>query len=218
MLDLDGRCLIRFGAKRFRAARLAGLKEVPVTVSRRPRDAYDQVAENLKRHALSPLDMAHFIRGRIDAGESNAVIAKRLAIDQTTVAHHLSLLSLPPVLEEALASGRCTSPRTLHELSKLHSEELECVADLVASDRPITRDAVAAARNTASAPVDVGRAASSAPSRHNPLSQMLRRTEALCERLDVLITRLLKTGTPQIAPDDLAALRRRLADLASRLG
>jgi ParB-like nuclease domain len=27
MLDLDGRCLIRFGAKRFRAARLAGLKE-----------------------------------------------------------------------------------------------------------------------------------------------------------------------------------------------
>lgn len=85
-LDLDGRCLIRFGAKRFRAARLAGLKEVPVAVSRRPRDAYDQVAENLKRHALSPLDMARFIRGRVDAGESNATIAKRLTIDQTTLA------------------------------------------------------------------------------------------------------------------------------------
>jgi ParB/RepB/Spo0J family partition protein len=109
-VDPSDRYLIRFGAKRFRAARLARLKEVPVTVSWRPRDAYDQVAENLKRHALSPLDMARFIRGRIDAGESNAAIAKRLAIDQTTVAHHLSLLSLPPVLEDALTSGRCTSP------------------------------------------------------------------------------------------------------------
>ncbi len=217
-LDLDGRCLIRFGAKRFRAARLAGLTEVPVTISWRQRDAYDQVAENLKRHALSPLDMARFIRGRIDAGESNAAIAKRLAIDQTTLAHHLSLLSLPPVLEEALASGRCTSPRTLHELSKLHSEEPERVAELVASDRPITRDAVAAARNTASAPVDVGCAASSAPSRRDQLSRMIRRTEALCERLDASIARVLKTGAAQIAADDLAALRRRVADLASRLG
>jgi len=218
MLDLDGRCLIRFGAKRFRAARLAGLKEVPVTVSWQPRDAYDQVAENLKRHALSPLDMARFIRGRIDAGESNARIAKQLAIDQTTLAHHLSLLSLPPVLEAALASGRCTSPRTLHELSKLHDEDPGRVADLVASDRPITREVVAAARDATSVPAVGGPAANSAPSRPDQLSQMVRRTEALCERLDVSIARLLKPGTAQIAPDDLAALRRRVAELASRLG
>ena len=217
-LDLDGRCLIRFGAKRFRAARLAGLKEVPVTVSRQPRDAYDQVAENLKRHALTPFDLARFIRGRIGAGESNATIAKRLAIDQTTLAHHLSLLSLPAVLEGALASGRCTSPRTLHELSKLHNEDPERVADLIASDRPITREAVAAARGGTPIPVDVGPAAVSAPPRHDQLSQMVRRTEALCERLDASIARLLESGTAQMAPDDLAALRRRVAELASRLG
>ena len=218
MLDLDGRCLIRFGAKRFRAARLAGLTEVPVTVSRRSRDAYDQVAENLERHALSPLDMARFIRGRIDAGESNATIAKRLAIDQTTLAHHLSLLSLPPVLEQALTSGRCTSPRTLHELSKLHDEDPGRVAELVSSSRPITRVVVAAARDAAPAPADVGPRASPALSRPDQLSQMVRRTEALCERLDASIARLLKTGAAQIPPDDLAALRRRVAELASRLG
>ena len=218
MFDLDGRCLIRFGAKRFRAARLAGLKEVPVTVSRQTRDAYDQVAENLKRHALSALDMARFIRGRIDAGESNAVIAKRLAIDQTTVAHHLSLLSLPPVLENALTSGRCTSPRTLHELSKLHDEDPDRVADLVASGRPISRVGVGAARAATPVPVDAGPAASSAPSRHDQLSQMVRRTEVLCDRLDASIARLLKTGTARIAPDDLASLRRRVAELVSRLG
>ena len=216
--DLEGRYLIRFGAKRFRAALLAGLKEVPVTVSRRPRDAYDQVAENLKRHALSPLDMARFIRGRVDAGESNATIAKRLAIDQTTVAHHLSLLTLPPVLDEALSSGRCTSPRTLHELSKLHHEEPGRVADLVAGHRPITREAVASLREAASSPVDVVPAAGPTPTRADELSLLVQRTQVLCERLDASIARLLKTGLAQIAPEDLAALRRRLAELAGRLG
>ena len=117
-----------------------------------------------------------------------------------------------------MASGRCTSPRTLHELSKLHDEDPGRVADLIVSDRPITREAVAAVRDATPILVAVGPVASSAPSRRDPLSQMVRRTEALCERLDASIARLLKTGTAQIAPDDLAALRRRVAELASRLG
>ena len=72
------------------------------------------------RHGLAPVDLARFIRGRIDNGESNATVAKRLGIDQTTVAHHLALLDLPPGLNAAMQSGRCTSPRTLYELGKLH--------------------------------------------------------------------------------------------------
>jgi ParB family chromosome partitioning protein len=217
-VDSDGRYLIRFGAKRFRAAQLAGLSEVPVTVSKQPRDVYDQVAENLKRHALSPLDMARFIRGRIDAGESHAAIAKRLAIDQTTVAHHLSLLPLPPVLEDALTSGRCTSPRTLHELSKLHDEDPGRVTELVISDRPITREAVAAVRDSTPAPATVTAASKSRSPRPDQFAHLVRRTEVLCERLDVSIARLLKTDTAQIAPGNLDALRRRVAELASRLG
>ena len=49
-----------------------------------------QVAENQKRHGLTPLDLARFMRSRADAGESNAEIAKRLGIDLTGVAHHLA--------------------------------------------------------------------------------------------------------------------------------
>lgn len=88
------------------------------------------MAENLKRHSLSPMDLARFIRGQVDAGESNAAIAKRLVIDQTTMAHHLALLDLPPVLDAALKTGRCKSPRTLYELSKLHADQPERVAEL----------------------------------------------------------------------------------------
>jgi ParB/RepB/Spo0J family partition protein len=81
-----GKYLSRFGNKRWRAAKRAGLREVPVTITAQARDAYDQVAEDMKRHALSPLDLARLIRKQIDGGESNAMVAKRLGIDQTTVA------------------------------------------------------------------------------------------------------------------------------------
>lgn len=74
---------------------------------------YAQVAENQKRHGLTPLDLARFIRGRIDAGDSNSTVAKALGLDLTTVAHHLALLDLPPVVDAAMKAGRCSSPRTI---------------------------------------------------------------------------------------------------------
>ena len=53
--------------------------------------------------------------------------AWRLGVNLATVAYHLSLLELPPVLTDALTSGRCASQRTLHELSKLNEREPEDV-------------------------------------------------------------------------------------------
>lgn len=73
--DAQGRYRLHFGAKRLRAALRAGLSEVPVVVRDAPADAYDQVAENQKRHALPPLDLARFIKGRVEAGESNSPVA-----------------------------------------------------------------------------------------------------------------------------------------------
>jgi ParB/RepB/Spo0J family partition protein len=120
--DGDGRHRIHFGAKRLRAAIRAGLDEVPVVVRDLPADRYAQVAENQMRHGLTPIELASFIRAQVNAGDSNATVAKQLGMNLTAVAHHLSLLELPPVLDDALKSGRCTSPRTLHELSKLHAK------------------------------------------------------------------------------------------------
>ena len=90
-----GRHLLHFGARRLRAAMRAGLHEVPVVVRDAPADRYAQVAENLKRADLAPLDLAHFIRQQMDAGDSQAEVSRRLGMNLTTVAHHLSLLDLP---------------------------------------------------------------------------------------------------------------------------
>lgn len=129
--DAAGRYRVHFGAKRLRAARRAGLDEVPVVVRDAPADPYAQIAENQKRHGLTPLDLARFIRAKVDEGESNATIAKRLVMDPATVAHHLGLLDLPPELDEAMKSARCTSPRTLQELSKLYEARPEQAKALV---------------------------------------------------------------------------------------
>jgi ParB family transcriptional regulator, chromosome partitioning protein len=205
--DAEGRHCIHFGAKRWRAAQSIGLHDVPVVIRDAPADPYTQVAENQKRHGLTPLDLARFIQGRVDAGDSNATVAKRLGMNLTTVAHHLSLLNLPPELNEALKSGRCTSPRTLHELSRLHEEQPEQVRSLVAGDTEITRAAVSArrAQRTDAAPP------SSTPSRSaKPIEQ----ANAACDRLEQALARIDAAAARRVDPADLVALRERIAALA----
>lgn len=213
-----GRYLIRFGSRRWRAAIQAGLTTVPVIFAVEARDAYDQVAENLKRQNLSPLELAQFIRRRVDAGESNAEVGRQLGMDLTTVAHHLAILSLPPVLDQALKSGRCESPRTLHELSRLHEGQPEQVAALVAGTEPITREAVASLRDAARVVTPAADKAASLQQRPDKMAQALARATGLCDRLDAALQRLNRSGGIDALPhDQVVALRQRVADLAARL-
>ena len=200
--DEHGHYLLHFGAMRLRASVRAGLHEVPVVIRDAPADRYAQVAENLKRHSLSPLDIARFIRDQMNAGDSQTKIAKQLGMNLTTVAHHLSLLKLPPVLDDAMKTGRCKSPRTLHELSKLHEQQAEQVKALVDGHGDITREAVATLRER----VD-SRAAS-------PSARLIAQAVAACDRLGKLLGRI-----DPLAPDagsaDLAVLRAKIERLSS---
>jgi ParB family chromosome partitioning protein len=211
--DDDTRYRILFGAKRLRAAKRAGLESVPVVIgSDAHDDVYAQVAENQKRHGLTPLDLAKFMRGRVDAGDSNAEIAKRMGIDLTSVAHHLALLTLPPELDEAFRSGRCTSPRTLYELAKLHQATPERVKAIVTRGGGITRSTVASLKKSPSrSPRKSERKALVA---RRPLS-LLGRASDLCARLESLLDRMTEPGSP-VTSEELAALRRRLVQLGSK--
>jgi ParB family transcriptional regulator, chromosome partitioning protein len=207
--DASGRHRIHHGAKRNRAARRAGLSEVPVVVRDAPADVYAQVAENQKRHGLTPLDLARLIRRQVDVGDSNATIATRMGIDQTTIAHHLALLDLPPELNVAMQAGRCTSPRTLYELSKLHRDQPEWAQALLAGDGEITRSAVNAVR------------AEVAPLAHAPIHPraqpaLLAQADAACARLELALDRIAK-AEPGVASTDLEILKQRIASLSSRL-
>lgn len=206
--DLAGRYRIHFGSMRLRAAKRCGIAQVPIAIRSAKHDPYAQVAENLKRHGLSPPDLARFIQSRIDAGESNATVATHLGIDQTTVAHHLALLDLPPELNDALKSGRCTSPRTLYELSKLHEEQPERARALIAGDSEITRAAVATMR-AEHTPVATG------DRRKRCASSLLAQANSACARLELTLARI-KQVEHEFVEAELAAVRQRVANLASR--
>ena len=168
-----------------------------------PTDRYTQVAENQKRHGLTPLDLARFIRGRVDAGDSNATVAKRLGMNLTTVAHHLGLLELPPELDEALKSGRCTSPRTLHELSKLHDEKPEQVRGLIASDSEITRAVLSSLR---ASPDEIGPKGLVT----SPPDKLVFQANAACDRLERTLGRIRLFDADSVALPELIALRIRV--------
>lgn len=205
--DGEGRHCIHFGAQRLRAAIRAGLHEVPVVVRDMPADRYAQIAENQKRQGLTPLEMARFIRAQVDAGDSNATIARQLGMNLTTVAHHLALLDLPPEVDEALKSGRCTSPRTLHELSKLHDEQPDQVQRLLASGAEITRSAVSALRSAR----EVITATGSAPA---PSNKLIVQANAACDRLERALGRIQPSNCDKVALPDLIVLRIRVEDIA----
>lgn len=201
--DNDGRHKVHFGAKRLRAAIRAGLHEVPVVVRDLPADRYAQVAENQKRLGLTPLELARFIRAQVDAGDTNASIARQLGMNLTSVAHHLSLLDLPPVLDDALKSGRCTSPRTLHELRKLHADSPGQVQALLAGGVEITRTAVSAIRSSSDEAVATVRAGTSP-------DKLIAQANAACDRLERALSRIKPTDAGQVAAPDLIALRGRV--------
>ena len=206
----DGRYRVVFGAKRLRAAKQANLNAVPVVIGSGSHDVYAQVAENQKRHGLTPLDLAKFMRSRADAGESNAEIAKRMGIDLTSVAYHLALLTLPPELDEALRSGRCTSPRTLYELANLQKIKPDRVKAIVAGEGEITRRAVASLKKAPRSSRGTPRRAATS---RRPTS-LVGQANDLCARLEMLLDRIAKPDSPATS-EELAALRRRLAQLGS---
>ena len=183
---------------------------MPVVVRDGHANPCAQVAENQKRHGLTPLDLARFIRGRIDAGDSTTMVAKTLGLDLTTLAHHLALLVLPPVVDAAMKARRCSSPRTLYELGKLHAEQPERVAEPVTGTEPITRDAVAEIRDTDAQVTAAASADRPRTGRPSKAAQLLSRATGLCDKLDATLTQLGQADLNALPTDDVAALRHRM--------
>jgi len=100
------------GERRLRAAKMAGLSEVPVLVKHFSDEEALSVAliENLQREDLNPLEEAEGYRRLIDEfGLSQEEIARRVGKDRSTVANALRLLRLPEEVKEDLYEGRLSA-------------------------------------------------------------------------------------------------------------
>ena len=111
--DGSGSFTIVAGERRWRAARRAGLAEVPVVV----REIADDrellelaLVENLQRSDLNPVEEAEAFQTLAERFDlSQAEIAGRVGKARSTVANALRLLNLPEEVRDALRAGRLTA-------------------------------------------------------------------------------------------------------------
>lgn len=144
-LQRPGRWTLNFGARRLRAARLAGLVQIPAFVDASA-DSYDQVIENEQREGLKPLELALFVQRRLAAGDTQAVIARRLGKSRQYVTMATALIDAPDWLISAYREGRCRGLNELYELRKLAGDHPQYVESWTADRDAITRDRVTALR------------------------------------------------------------------------
>jgi ParB family transcriptional regulator, chromosome partitioning protein len=96
------------GERRWRAARLAGLNEVPVVIiETTPQGMLEMaIVENVQRTDLNPIDRAKsFDRLMVEFSLSNIEIAKRIGKSPAYISNTLRLLDLPDALKDGLISG-----------------------------------------------------------------------------------------------------------------
>lgn len=106
-----GRFEILYGHRRVAAARVAGLLQVPAIVVDRPADLpIRQLAENLDRKGVDPLDVAAALLAHLEAHpeETKRDLAKRLGRSQAWITNKLLLLELDPDMKARLSAGEIT--------------------------------------------------------------------------------------------------------------
>jgi len=139
--EKQGKWILNFGARRLRGSRLAGKTSIPAFVDDTS-DDFDQVIENENRENLKPMELALFIKNKLDQGVKKAEIARRLTRPASTITELLALIDAPGCIEQAYRSGKCTSPKTLYELRMLHNKFAEQVQAWCEQAEEITRKGV----------------------------------------------------------------------------
>lgn len=117
------------GERRARAARLAGLSEIPVLVREGVDDRSRLVlalVENVQRRDLTPLEEAEAFQSlREEFGLTQEEISSRVGKDRATVANTLRLLKLPAAVRRSVDEGRFSAghARALLGLSSADDQE-----------------------------------------------------------------------------------------------
>ena len=116
------------GERRYQAAKLLGLKELPTMIKQlNEKEAFVlAIIENLQRKDLNPIEEANAFKHLIDEFDFSLEDAARfVSKDKTTVANTLRLLKLPEKIKQALKEGLLsrTQARTILGVEKIQDQE-----------------------------------------------------------------------------------------------
>ncbi|MBA2562523.1 MAG: ParB/RepB/Spo0J family partition protein, partial [Chitinophagaceae bacterium] len=104
----NGKYRIVAGERRLRAAKIAGLKDVPVYVRETKDSQLLELAllENLQRENLNAIEIALSYKRLIDELDyTQEQLAERMGKERSTVTNYIRLLKLPPDIQVAVRNG-----------------------------------------------------------------------------------------------------------------
>jgi ParB/RepB/Spo0J family partition protein len=132
-LKENGRFDLVAGERRYLAAQLAGLDEVPITVGE-GNAHLSKVIENFQREGLDPIDTARALR--MLKGELNLKTIKQLAdrtgMEAGWIGDHLRLLNLPKGVQRYFAEGEVPieGERLLRDIALVSPRIAECICEM----------------------------------------------------------------------------------------
>ena len=122
------------GERRWRASRMAGLKEVPVVVKELSDVETMEIAiiENLQREDLNAVEEAEGIKTLIDTfGFTQEQAAQKLGKSRTAVTNSLRLLNLPDSVGSLLKDGKISMGHARALLAVEDEAEMKSIADTI---------------------------------------------------------------------------------------
>lgn len=123
------------GERRWRASKLAGLKEVPVSIIKTtPKQMLElALVENVQRKDLNAIERANGFQQLIrEFGMSASDVARKVSKSPTYVTNSLKLLTLPDLIKDAVIRSQISEghARAICSLST-ESEQIECFRRIV---------------------------------------------------------------------------------------
>lgn len=109
---VGNRYMIVAGERRWRAARMAGLTEIPAIIKKFNAKQIAEIAiiENLQRADLNDMELAQGIKQLMDEHKlTQEKVAERLSKPRSTIANTLRLLSLPTEVQQFIAQKKLTA-------------------------------------------------------------------------------------------------------------
>ncbi len=151
---LNGTYQIVAGERRWRAARLAGLSEVPVLIKELSDEENDQLAliENLQREDLNAIETAEGYRSLMDKyGMTQEQLSEAVGKSRPAIANSLRILNLPKEIMPMIAEGKISAGHAKAILSAPEEKRIE-LAKKIAEEGLSVREAERLAAKREAAP------------------------------------------------------------------
>ena len=133
----NGKYQLIMGERRFRAAKLAGLKSIPVIIRQTSDDQLlrEALIENIHRSQLNPLEEGAAYQQLLnDFSYTHDELAVKLSKSRPAITNTMRLLNLPPSVQRKVAAGVISAGHARALLSLTDEKEIEYLANRIVAE------------------------------------------------------------------------------------